>query len=175
MNPVTDLEFAFPQSRMQARPAEQSGFLEVENAIHEILPEVKHAAKAFEAFELDLDGLRFAVRPGHPRAQMIYAFGHRVRQHLHIRRVIAPHDEPSGLDAIGWVGKCRGAHFFLVARRFERWFLANPPSSEVSSFSSLDRPLRYSLMNSERRRRNAIGATALRSSIVTSLRASAAA
>src|SRR5688572_4271775 len=52
MNPVTNLQFAFPKARVQAGAAEQFCIVQVENAINELLPQIEQAAKSFEALDL---------------------------------------------------------------------------------------------------------------------------
>src|SRR5215207_9770134 len=58
VDPVADLQFAFPKARVQTCPADQPGVLWVEDAIDEVLPEIEQAAKPFESLYFLLDRFR---------------------------------------------------------------------------------------------------------------------
>src|SRR5512138_473352 len=115
------------------------------------------------------------MSPRHPWLKMFETFSNRRSQRLDIIRLITAHDESVCFDAIGGIFDELLGHFFFVDFLLEVGFLLNAPNSADNSFSSPTCPLKYSFMNCERRSRNAIGATALRSSVVTSSRPSAAA
>src|SRR5688572_17998700 len=103
VNPVTNLQFAFPKARVQAGAAEQFCVVLVENAINKILSQIEQAAKPFEALDLFFERFGFAVDPRHPRAQVFEAFRDRLSQQWRVGRIVTTYDQPLRFDAIGRV------------------------------------------------------------------------
>src|SRR5688500_12139267 len=175
MNPIANFQLVFTNSSHQPYTPKQPRFFRVKDSIREILPEIELAPKNPQTFFFFFDWLGFRVRPSHPWFEMLDAVGVRIPLHLDVRWLITSHDQSRGFNAIGGVRESGVAHSFFAARFFDAGFLPKPVNSELNSFSSPTCPLKYSFMNCERRNLNAIGATVLRSSTLTSARSSAAA
>src|SRR5512133_861359 len=99
-DPVADLEDPLAPARVQAGAADRLGLIGREDSVDEVLAEVEPAAEAAQQLDLRLQWLRFLVRPGHPRAQVVERRVDRLLEQRPVAWLPAAHHEALRLNPV---------------------------------------------------------------------------